>query len=75
MSDAGPGSADPGKADPSGTVPSSTGPDGTPPALLYSGKVRDVYSWGDDLLLLVASDRVSAYDRVLPTPIPDKGKT
>ena len=33
-----------------------------------------MYSWGDDLLLLVASDRVSAYDHVLPTPIPDKGK-
>ena len=47
---------------------------GAPPTLLYSGKVRDVYSWGDDLLLLVASDRVSAYDHVLPTPIPDKGK-
>jgi phosphoribosylaminoimidazole-succinocarboxamide synthase len=42
--------------------------------LLYSGKVRDVYSLGDDVLLLVASDRVSAYDHVLPTPIPDKGK-
>ena len=47
---------------------------GAPPTLLYSGKVRDVYSWGEDLLLLVASDRVSAYDHVLPTPIPDKGK-
>jgi phosphoribosylaminoimidazole-succinocarboxamide synthase len=47
---------------------------GARPTLLYSGKVRDVYSWGDDLLLLVASDRVSAYDHVLPTPIPDKGK-
>ena len=44
------------------------------PTLLYSGKVRDVYSLGDDVLLLVASDRVSAYDHVLPTPIPDKGK-
>ena len=46
------------------------------PALkpLYSGKVRDVYGWGDDRLLLVASDRVSAYDHVLPTAIPDKGK-
>jgi phosphoribosylaminoimidazole-succinocarboxamide synthase len=44
------------------------------PALLYSGKVRDVYALGDDVLLLVASDRVSAYDHVLPTPIPDKGK-
>jgi phosphoribosylaminoimidazole-succinocarboxamide synthase len=51
-----------------------TGPGGAAPELLYSGKVRDVYSWGDDLLLLVASDRVSAYDHVLPTPIPDKGK-
>ena len=41
--------------------------------LLHSGKVRDVYADGDDLLL-VASDRVSVYDVVLPTPIPDKGK-
>ncbi|MFI7021721.1 phosphoribosylaminoimidazolesuccinocarboxamide synthase [Micromonospora sp. NPDC049900] len=41
--------------------------------LLHSGKVRDVYSDGDDLIL-VASDRVSVYDVVLPTPIPDKGK-
>jgi phosphoribosylaminoimidazole-succinocarboxamide synthase len=54
---------------------SEAGPPGRLKAeLLYSGKVRDVYSWGDDLLLLVASDRVSAYDHVLPTPIPDKGK-
>lgn len=41
--------------------------------LLHSGKVRDVYLDGDDLLL-VASDRISVYDVVLPTPIPDKGK-
>ncbi len=41
--------------------------------LLHSGKVRDVYADGDDLLL-VASDRVSIYDVILPTPIPDKGK-
>lgn len=41
--------------------------------LLHSGKVRDVYAEGDDLIL-VASDRVSVYDVVLPTPIPDKGK-
>jgi phosphoribosylaminoimidazole-succinocarboxamide synthase len=41
--------------------------------LLHSGKVRDVYADGGDLLL-VASDRVSVYDVVLPTPIPDKGK-
>lgn len=40
--------------------------------LLHSGKVRDVYLDGDDLIL-VASDRVSVYDVVLPTPIPGKG--
>jgi phosphoribosylaminoimidazole-succinocarboxamide synthase len=40
--------------------------------LLHSGKVRDVYVDGDDLIL-VASDRVSVHDVVLPTPIPDKG--
>ncbi|MFC6884242.1 MULTISPECIES: phosphoribosylaminoimidazolesuccinocarboxamide synthase [Actinomadura] len=41
--------------------------------LVHSGKVRDVYADGDDLVL-VASDRVSVYDVVLPTLIPDKGK-
>src|SRR5690606_29883461 len=41
--------------------------------LIHSGKVRDVYADGDDLIL-VASDRVSVYDVILPTPIPDKGK-
>lgn len=41
--------------------------------LLHSGKVRDVYADGDDLIL-VASDRVSVYDVVLPTPVPEKGK-
>jgi phosphoribosylaminoimidazole-succinocarboxamide synthase len=41
--------------------------------LLAQGKVREVYDAGDDRLLLVASDRISAYDHVLPTPIPDKG--
>jgi phosphoribosylaminoimidazole-succinocarboxamide synthase len=40
--------------------------------LIRQGKVRDVYADGDDLVL-VASDRVSVYDVVLPTPIPDKG--
>jgi phosphoribosylaminoimidazole-succinocarboxamide synthase len=39
-----------------------------------SGKVRDLYAIGDDRLLLVASDRISAFDVVLPTPIPDKGR-
>jgi phosphoribosylaminoimidazole-succinocarboxamide synthase len=41
--------------------------------LLHSGKVRDVYADGDDLLL-VASDRVSVYDVILPTPVPGKGR-
>ncbi|KOX04117.1 phosphoribosylaminoimidazole-succinocarboxamide synthase [Micromonospora sp. NRRL B-16802] len=41
--------------------------------LLHSGKVRDVYADGDDLIL-VASDRISIYDVALPTPIPDKGR-
>jgi phosphoribosylaminoimidazole-succinocarboxamide synthase len=41
--------------------------------LVHSGKVRDVYAVGEDQLLLVASDRLSAYDVILPTPIPDKG--
>jgi phosphoribosylaminoimidazole-succinocarboxamide synthase len=41
---------------------------------VYSGKVRDLYETSDGHLLLVASDRVSAYDFVLPTPIPDKGR-
>ena len=41
---------------------------------LYSGKVREVYETDDGLLLIVATDRVSAYDHVLVTPIPDKGK-
>ncbi|RBY81733.1 phosphoribosylaminoimidazolesuccinocarboxamide synthase [Geodermatophilus sp. TF02-6] len=42
--------------------------------LVARGKVREVYDAGADHLLLVASDRISAYDRVLPTPIPDKGR-
>ncbi|MFI7221196.1 phosphoribosylaminoimidazolesuccinocarboxamide synthase [Micromonospora maritima] len=41
--------------------------------LLHSGKVRDVYADGADLVL-VASDRISIYDVALPTPIPDKGR-
>jgi phosphoribosylaminoimidazole-succinocarboxamide synthase len=40
--------------------------------LVHSGKVRDLYEDGDDLIL-VASDRLSIYDVVLPTPVPDKG--
>lgn len=41
---------------------------------IYSGKVRDLYRTPDDRLLFVASDRISAYDWILPTPIPDKGR-
>jgi len=43
-------------------------------ALFREGKVRDVYEAGDGRLLMVASDRLSAFDVVLPTPIPDKGR-
>jgi len=39
-----------------------------------SGKVRELYEVDDELLLMVASDRISAFDSVLPTPIPDKGR-
>ena len=41
--------------------------------LLRSGKVRDIYASRDEIWL-VASDRISAYDVIMPTPIPDKGK-
>lgn len=57
----------------------------TPPALIESslpaefplvarGKVRDVYSVGEDKLLLVATDRISAFDCILGSPIPGKGR-
>ena len=58
-------------------------PGSRPPRLLASlhvstlvsqGKVRDIYEAGEDRLLLVATDRISTYDVVHPTPIPDKGK-
>ena len=39
-----------------------------------SGKVRELYALGDDRLVLVASDRISTFDVVLPTEIPDKGR-
>ncbi len=39
----------------------------------YRGKVRDVYTIGDDILVVVATDRISAFDVVLPRPIPGKG--
>jgi phosphoribosylaminoimidazole-succinocarboxamide synthase len=42
--------------------------------LYAKGKVRDIYEVGDDRLLMVTSDRISAFDVVLPNPIPDKGR-
>ncbi|MGH3301454.1 MAG: phosphoribosylaminoimidazolesuccinocarboxamide synthase [Streptosporangiaceae bacterium] len=41
---------------------------------IYSGKVRELYQTADGILLLVATDRISAFDYVLETPIPEKGK-
>ena len=46
----------------------------TVPGFVRSGKVRDIFALDDERLLLVASDRISAFDVVLPTPIPDKGR-
>ncbi|HLA82260.1 MAG TPA: phosphoribosylaminoimidazolesuccinocarboxamide synthase [Thermoleophilia bacterium] len=42
-------------------------------AIYRRGKVRDVYRPSDEHLIIVACDRISAFDHVLPTPIPDKG--
>jgi phosphoribosylaminoimidazole-succinocarboxamide synthase len=47
--------------------------DGLEPLLLHSGKVRSLYDAGDDQLLMVASDRISVFDYILPSPIPNKG--
>jgi phosphoribosylaminoimidazole-succinocarboxamide synthase len=44
------------------------------PEPIARGKVREIYADGDDRLILVASDRISAYDVIMPTPIPDKGR-
>ena len=41
---------------------------------LGSGKVRELYGLGEDRLLLVASDRISTFDVILPTEVPDKGR-
>jgi len=41
--------------------------------LLHKGKVRDIYAIGDDHLLIVTTDRLSAFDVILPDPIPGKG--
>ena len=80
-------SAGPGQADAAGGAVDPGGADAAPAALpnippppaipgyehVYSGKVRDLYRAHDGSLLFVASDRISAYDWVLPTTIPDKG--
>ncbi len=42
--------------------------------LVGRGKVRDIYALGEDKLLIVTTDRLSAYDVVMPTPIPEKGR-
>jgi len=42
--------------------------------LIHKGKVRDIYAVGDDRLLIVTTDRLSAFDVVMPTPIPGKGE-
>jgi phosphoribosylaminoimidazole-succinocarboxamide synthase len=44
------------------------------PDKLYQGKVRDTYDMGDGMLLMVATDRISAFDVVLPNGVPDKGR-
>jgi phosphoribosylaminoimidazole-succinocarboxamide synthase len=41
---------------------------------ISSGKVRDIYEVNEDSLLIVVSDRISAFDVIMPDPIPDKGK-
>ena len=41
--------------------------------LIARGKVRDVYAYAPNQMLIVTSDRLSAFDVILPTPIPDKG--
>ena len=43
------------------------------PGLMHRGKVRDTYDLGNGLMLMAASDRISAFDVVLPTPVPGKG--
>jgi len=49
-------------------------PDLSPRMPWLTGKVRDLYTVGDDQLLFVASDRISAFDHVLGSGVPDKGK-
>ena len=46
----------------------------SPLPLISSGKVRELYDAGDGRLLMVASDRISAFDVIMEEPIPDKGR-
>ena len=55
------------------THPSDVLIESTMPDLVYSGKVRDTHDAGNGLLLMVSTDRISAYDVVLPNAIPGKG--
>ena len=55
------------------THPSDVLIEPTMPDLIYSGKVRDTHDAGNGLLLMVSTDRISAYDVVLPNAIPGKG--
>lgn len=55
-------------------TPPGKGGAGAAPALVHSGKVRELYDAGNGLLLMVASDRVSAFDVVFAEPVPDKGR-
>ena len=41
---------------------------------IHQGKVRDIYAVGEDYMLIVTSDRLSAFDVILPRPIPGKGQ-
>jgi len=72
-----PGNPAPGNPAPGNPTPANPAPGPAagelPLPLLHRGKVRDVYAVDGDHLLLVASDRVSAYDVVLDAPVPDKG--
>ncbi len=52
----------------------TTSPTRQPLDLIQSGKVRELYDAGDDHLLMVASDRISAFDVIMDEPIPDKGR-
>ena len=57
-----------------GTAMATVWESNLPLPLVGRGKVRDIYAVGDDKLLIVASDRLSAFDVVLPKPIPFKGE-